>query len=89
MLDPWPRLKCCVVTDSEDEEIVKPAEKKAKTETDANIVQESAYDSFTSQALSEPHSLLGSVITPQAPEEAQEFDTVPKNFTALDSETKS
>jgi hypothetical protein len=88
-MDPWPRLKRCVVTDSEDEEIVKPAEKKAKTETDANIVQESAYDSFTSQALSEPHSLPGSVIIPQAPEEAQEFDTFPEVFTALDSETKS
>jgi hypothetical protein len=88
-LNPRPRLKRFVVTDSEDDENVKLAEKKAKTETNANIVQESAYDSFTSQALSEPHSPPGSVITPQAPEEAQESDTVPEAFTALRSETKS
>jgi hypothetical protein len=88
-MNPRPRLKRGVVTDSEADESAKPAEKKTKTETNANIAQESAYDSFTSQALSEPHGPPGSVITPQAPEEAQEFDIGPEAFTALDSETKS
>jgi hypothetical protein len=88
-MNPRPRLKRGVVTDSEADESVKPAEKKTRTEPNANIAQESAYDSFTSQALSEPHGPTGSVITSQAPEEAQEFDTGPEAFTTLDSETKS
>jgi len=88
-MNPRPRLKRGVVTDSEADESVKPAEKKTRTETNANIAQESAYDSFTSQALSEPHGPPASVITPQAPEEAQEFDTAPEAFPALDSETRS